>query len=154
MKDFNTIASFNNPKIKTVVISQTVLLATGNYGVAFNNSVNVDDKNIIPVALRVTLVFPDAVTHAIGNSFVGGAHLTAKARVDDGITEGGVLVYPQCGSEAAPKYEQEFYGASAKPLSNIAIFSLSGWVSVMRGVFTHNIVTRVFAEFFYIPIRY
>lgn len=156
MKDFEKIASFYNPEIK--VLSYRHGFDFPDVTMTFDSAVNIpiEDKNIIPVAVRVSMLFP--TYNAVGaNAIIGnGVHISATLNLRNVTADIIWEVHPNCSSNYAPVWKQELFGDVARPLSenngNLALDFIMSNLNLIP--FGETISGHIVVDFYYIPIRY
>ncbi len=157
MKSFNIdrIKSFGNDKIKRVVLEQTFDLAAAQHSEGVLGQVLINDNNIVPVYMRVLLMWPLEI-YGTGVTRLGeGLGMVARINLDSPAANNLLLVYASCSSVYSPIYEKEFYGAIAQPISDFYELNLEATVYTVRAsTIPMQINGRIYIEFYYIPIRY
>lgn len=151
--DIDKIRSFGNDKIKNVFLEQS--FAISDESVHVLAQLNIDDKNIIPVALRVHLMFPLWVGMSATEHWGEGMSMSAKIELQNIASDVLLLQYVSCSNVYSPIFEKEFYGSLSKPLSDVDNLDLMAFVYRVEPVnYTIQVFGRILIEFYYIPIRY
>jgi hypothetical protein len=156
MKEFNTIASFNNPKIKVLDFTRNFVFSMNVQNQQDLFTEPIEDKNIIPVSLKVSFIFPKATSIDVDVDIGVGLHMSALFIIHNPGSEEIFSEIIGCSSHYNPKWEAEFYGQVAKPLSeNIGYVIINATFFNMNLInFTEDLDGRVRYQFYYIPIRY